>query len=48
MSTIGFDDPADAQKVMSEFLTAAMPDIERCLPDWKAVNALTPTTKPAP
>lgn len=31
-------DPAAAGGVMADFLTAAMPEIERVLPDWKKVN----------
>ena len=31
-------DPATAAEVMTDFLTTAMPDTERVLPDWKKVN----------
>jgi len=31
-------EPAEAANVMSDFLTAAMPEVERVLPDWKKVN----------
>jgi len=31
-------EPAEAASVMSDFLTSAMPDVERVLPDWKKIN----------
>ena len=31
--------PDDGAKVMNEFLTHALPDIEKCLPDWQKVHA---------
>ncbi|MBC7784191.1 MAG: hypothetical protein H7144_10155, partial [Burkholderiales bacterium] len=35
----GLSDPKSAEPVMQDFLTHAMPDIERVLPDWQKVNA---------
>ncbi len=35
----GLDEAKDAAPVMQDFLTHAMPDIERVLPDWKTVIA---------
>lgn len=32
------DDTTTAQAVMADFLTYAMPEVEKCLPDWKAVT----------
>jgi hypothetical protein len=36
------DDAKGAQAVMADFLTYAMPEVEKCLPDWKAVTGQVP------
>lgn len=38
LATFLGDDTKGAQAVMADFLQHAMPEIERCLPDWKAVT----------
>ncbi len=39
LATGDVKDPDEAHKMMKDFLVQAMPEIERVLPDWKAVNA---------
>ncbi len=36
------DDSKGAKAVMADFLTHAMPEVEKCLPDWKAVTGKDP------
>lgn len=36
------DDAKGAQAIMADFLSNAMPEVEKCLPDWKAVTGETP------
>ena len=31
------DMPTESARVMTDFLTAAMPEINRCMPDWEKV-----------
>lgn len=31
--------PDAAQKVMNDFLVSALPEIQKCLPDWKSINS---------
>jgi hypothetical protein len=40
-------DREQAAKVMQDFLRASLPEVERCLPDFKAIKAGRPTTQPA-
>ena len=30
--------PEEAANVMNDFLTSALPEVERCLPDWKKIT----------
>lgn len=32
-------DPDSSAKMMNDFLTSALPEVEKCLPDWKAIEA---------
>jgi hypothetical protein len=41
-------DESAAKAAMTDFLSAALPDIERCLPDWKKVKAEESGALPAP
>jgi hypothetical protein len=34
-------DRQQAGKVMTDFLTSALPEIEKCFPDWEKVNQKT-------
>ena len=36
------NDAKGAQAVMTDFLTHAMPEVEKCMPDWKAVTGQEP------
>jgi hypothetical protein len=31
--------PDESAKVMNDFLASALPQVERCLPDWKKITA---------
>jgi hypothetical protein len=31
--------PEEASKAMNDFLTSALPEVEKCLPDWKKITA---------
>jgi hypothetical protein len=33
------NDREESQRVMNDFLTSALPEIEKCLPDWEAIKA---------
>jgi hypothetical protein len=33
-----WDDTKKSAEMMNDFLTQALPEIERCLPDWKRVT----------
>jgi hypothetical protein len=36
-------DSEQAGRIMADFLSFAMPEVLKCLPDWKAVNAANAT-----
>lgn len=38
MTVLG--DPAAAQETMKQFVSAALPEIERCMPDWNSVEGV--------
>jgi hypothetical protein len=35
-------DPAKAATKMNDFLTAALPEVTRCMPDWKKIQSQHP------
>jgi hypothetical protein len=38
-------DPDESARVMADFLANALPEVEKCLPDWKALKAQQATAK---
>jgi Protein of unknown function (DUF3485) len=36
---MSISDPETSARIMNDFLTPALPEIEKCLPDWKSIRA---------